>query len=177
MGVCFVAINLFRHNAAAYASVTATLAETGKAAVIHPTGTGKSFIGFKLCEDNPNKTICWLSPSEYIFKTQLENLTAAGGASPDNIKFYTYAKLMLLSDEEITAIEPDFIVSDEFHRCGSLHWGNGVKRLLSAGIYQRKRLQTRSMGRRTAGELSEKTISVRCKDTKAGVYRNVLAFG
>ena len=47
---------LFRHNQEAYESALALLAKTGKAAVIHPTGTGKSFIGFKLCEDNPNKT-------------------------------------------------------------------------------------------------------------------------
>ena len=50
------------------------LAERGKAAVVHPTGTGKSFIAFKLAEDNPSSCVLWLSPSEYIFRTQLENL-------------------------------------------------------------------------------------------------------
>lgn len=69
-------IYLFEHNQTAYESALSLLAETGKAAVIHPTGTGKSFIGFKLCEDNPNDTVCWLSPSEYIFKTQIQNLKA-----------------------------------------------------------------------------------------------------
>lgn len=69
-----MSIELFEHNQTAYESAVAMLAETGKAAVIHPTGTGKSFIGFKLCEDNPDKTVCWLSPSDYIFRTQLENL-------------------------------------------------------------------------------------------------------
>ena len=39
-----MAIKLFEHNQQAYKSVVAMLAETGKAAVIHPTGTGKSFI-------------------------------------------------------------------------------------------------------------------------------------
>ena len=46
----------------------------GKAAIIHPTGTGKSYIAFKLIEDNSEKIVIWLSPSEYIFKTQLESL-------------------------------------------------------------------------------------------------------
>ena len=46
----------------------------GKAAIVHPTGTGKSYIAFKLIEDNPEKVAIWLSPSEYIFKTQLESL-------------------------------------------------------------------------------------------------------
>lgn len=67
-------IDLFEHNRTAYDSAVSLLSETGKAAVIHPTGTGKSFIGFKLSEDHPDKVICWLSPSEYIFRTQLENL-------------------------------------------------------------------------------------------------------
>ena len=58
------------------------MGECGKAAVIHPTGTGKSFIGFKLCEDHRDKLVCWLSPSEHIFNTQLENLRAANGYEP-----------------------------------------------------------------------------------------------
>ncbi|MDE5993051.1 MAG: hypothetical protein K2G87_08385 [Oscillospiraceae bacterium] len=67
-----MSIELFEHNQAAYESAVAMLAETGKAAVIHPTGTGKFFIGFKFCEDNPDKTVCWLSPGDYIFRTQLK---------------------------------------------------------------------------------------------------------
>ena len=105
---------------------------TGKAAIIHPTGTGKSFIAFKLCEDHPDKTVCWLSPSEYIFKTQLENLKkAADGYVPSNICFFTYARLMNRDPEEILQIRPDYIVLDEFHRCGAEMWGQGVQRLLS----------------------------------------------
>ena len=46
--------------------------------VIHPTGTGKSFIGFRYCEDHLQQTVLWLSPSEYIFITQCESLRAAG---------------------------------------------------------------------------------------------------
>lgn len=107
------------------------LNEQKKAAIIHPTGTGKSFIAFKLCEDNANSRICWLSPSEYIFKTQLENLKSSSGYIPENIAFYTYAKLINMSDEEVKAINPDFIILDEFHRCGAEMWGEGVKILLS----------------------------------------------
>jgi len=122
---------LFEHNKAAYAAAAAMLQETGKAAVVHPTGTGKSFIGFKLCEDHPDRRVCWLSPSEYIFKTQLENYTAAGGDELENISFFTYAKLMLMSGAEVSEIKPDYIVLDEFHRCGAEMWGKGVQALLS----------------------------------------------
>lgn len=57
------------------------------------------------------------SPGEYIFKAQCENLTAVGSAVPDNIAFFTYAKLM--TDAELEEIKPDYIILDEFHRCGA----------------------------------------------------------
>lgn len=52
-----MSVSLFKHNEEAYKSVISLLDKCNKTAVIHPTGTGKSFIDFKLCEDNPNKRI------------------------------------------------------------------------------------------------------------------------
>ncbi len=126
-----MSIDLFEHNQIAYEAAVAMLAETGKAAVIHPTGTGKSFIGFKLCEDNPDKTVCWLSPSEYIFRTQLENLKKMNAEIPQNIKFFTYAKLTYMPDEELAEIAPDFFVIDEIHRTGAPQWNRRVTALLN----------------------------------------------
>lgn len=124
-------IKLYSHNQKAYNLAVTMLKDTKKAAIVHPTGTGKSFIAFKLCEDHPDKTICWLSPSEYIFSTQLENLyQATNGYKPNNIVFFTYAKLMGMSKEEIQAIHPDYIVLDEYHRAGATYWQKGVERLL-----------------------------------------------
>ena len=123
-------IHLYEHNKTAYESALAMLEKKGRAAVIHPTGTGKSFIAFQLCADHPNKTVCWLSPSEYIFRTQLENWKMAGGPDLTNIHFYTYARLMLMQEDELAEIHPDYIVLDEFHRCGAKMWGQGVQRLL-----------------------------------------------
>ena len=95
-------IKLFEYNQTAYKAALNLMKQNGKAAVIHPTGTGKSFIGFKLCEDFPEASVCWLSPSDYIFKTQTENLKkASDGFIPQNIKFYTYAKLMNMSKADI----------------------------------------------------------------------------
>lgn len=164
-------IELYEHNQIAYQAALHMLETAGKAAVIHPTGTGKSFIGFKLCEDFPDKTVCWLSPSEYIFKTQIENLRASGAMEAGisfvnkqkesvvdsqerrrnffadkqedftadgqgkkdelNIRFYTYAKLMSMTEGELREIRPDYIILDEFHRCGAKAWGQGVEHLLA----------------------------------------------
>lgn len=125
-------ITLFEHNRIAYEAAVRMLEEKGKAAVIHPTGTGKSFIAFHLCEEHPESRVCFLSPSEYIYKTQQENWIAAGGELPRNITFYTYAKLLFMKEAELAEIQPDFIVLDEFHRCGARMWGQGVTALLEA---------------------------------------------
>ena len=69
-----MALRLFEHDEKAYHAAVRMMEQYGKAAIVHPTGTGKSYIAFKLIEDNPEKVVIWLSPSEYIFKTQLEGL-------------------------------------------------------------------------------------------------------
>ena len=106
----------------------------GKAAIVHPTGTGKSFIAFKLIEDNPEKVVIWLSPSEYIFKTQLESLKRNDPEFPlENVHFYTYAKLMCCTQAqlgEIAAQKPAYIILDEFHRAGAECWGESTVALL-----------------------------------------------
>lgn len=78
-------LELFEHNRIAYESALSMLKENGRAAIVHPTGTGKSFIGFKLAEDKPEAVVCWLSPSEYIFKTQIET---SGPRAPPSRKTY-----------------------------------------------------------------------------------------
>lgn len=121
---------LYEHNQKAYESAVQMMNRVGKAAVIHPTGTGKSFIGFKLAEENPQAKICWLSPSQYIIKQQWENMRkSASGELPENITFLTYAHLMANRDRA-ASLQPDYIILDEFHRCGALEWGKGVQALL-----------------------------------------------
>lgn len=126
-----MALSLFEHNQQAYVAVEDMLDEVGRAAVVHPTGTGKSFIAFKLCEQHSANRICWLSPSAYIYRTQLENVRmVCPDFSDANIMFFTYSKLMNLTMEEIENIAPAYIILDEFHRCGAQMWGEGVARLL-----------------------------------------------
>ena len=76
-------IDLFEHNRTAYENAVSVLKENGKAAVVHPTGTGKSFIGFKLAEENPQAAVCWLSPSEYT----------SGPRAPPNRKTFVFSPM------------------------------------------------------------------------------------
>ncbi len=107
----------------------------GKAAVVHPTGTGKSYIAFKLIEDHPDAAFLWLSPSEYIFRTQLENLQKQAPDFPlGNVRFATYARLLFCTEEqlaEMAALCPAYIIMDEFHRAGAEHWSEKVQKLLA----------------------------------------------
>ena len=134
LGVRCVLLQLFEHNENAYRSAVQMMEECGKAAIVHPTGTGKSYIAFKLIEEHPADTIFWLSPSEYIFKTQIENLKRqAPDISLANVHFYTYAKLMCCATEELEAIaglNPTYIILDEFHRVGAECWGASTLELL-----------------------------------------------
>ena len=38
---------------------------------------------------------------------------------------------MSMSETELGKIHPDYIILDEFHRCGAAMWGQGVQKLLS----------------------------------------------
>ena len=127
-------ITLYKHNKDAYEAVEAMLEKYKMAAVIHPTGTGKSMIAFKLAEQHPSDHFLWLSPSEYIYKTQLENV----GRKFPNVEYMSYSRLMK-NEDSIPELCPDYIILDEFHRCGAAEWGKSVKKLLTA-YPQTKRL-------------------------------------
>ena len=126
-----MAIQLFEHNQRAYIAVEEMLAGVGKAAVIHPTGTGKSYIAFRLIEAHPGAVFLWLSPSDYIFKTQKEALEQSDpDMALDKVTFFTYARLMQFSREELMDLDADYIILDEFHRCGAECWGESVQALI-----------------------------------------------
>ena len=133
-GVNKVALRLFEHNEKACRAAVRMMEQYGKAAIVHPTGTGKRYIAFKLIEDNPEKVVIWLSPSEYIFKTQLESLKRNDPDFPlANIHFYTYAKRMCCTQaqlDEIAAQKPAYIIFDESHRAGAECWGESTVALL-----------------------------------------------
>lgn len=98
----------------------------GCAAVIHPTGTGKSFIAFKLIEEHPNAQFLWLSPNDYIFESQRRNVSG----NFNNVVHMTYTRLIRMNEEELNLLCSEYIILDEFHRCGAYCWGTGVERLL-----------------------------------------------
>lgn len=124
-------IKLYRHNYDAYLKAEKMLEKNGRAAIIHPTGTGKSFIGFAFAEAHPEETFLWISPSEYIYKIQLQHVGKETTFEFSNIVFHTYAWLLYHQDAFLK-LTADYIVLDEFHRAGARKWGVAVGELIKA---------------------------------------------
>lgn len=110
-----MSLHLFSHNQYAYEAAECLMEEEGKAAIIHPTGTGKSFIAFQVAIEHSDKNVLWLAPSEYIYQTQLENLKQEDVESWEktkNMQFLTYSKLMM-NEHLIEEFQPDYIILDD----------------------------------------------------------------
>ena len=127
-------MELYMCNRTAYEAMMPMLETRRRAAVVHLTGTGKIFIAFQLIEDHPEAWFLWLSPNDYIFENQRRS---ADHALP-NVEFMTYTKLLRLSEEALGELWPEYIILDEFYRCGAYCCGTGVQRLLD--WYQKARI-------------------------------------
>ena len=126
-------LRLHKHNKETYERLTQLFASNDRVAVVQPTGTGKSFIILKLISDNTDKRFLILSPSVYIFK-QIETHADESKLKLNNVEFLTYTKLAMYSEEDISALNCDYIILDEFHRCGAVEWGRGINTLLNIKV-------------------------------------------
>ena len=122
-------IELYPHNQAALNHLEEALKYTRRAAVIQPTGTGKSFVALAFIERRPNNSFLYLAPSTHIFN-QLKHHAGHTDVLL-HTTMMTYQKLCLLHEDELGKLEPDYIILDEFHRCGADDWGRAVDHLLA----------------------------------------------
>ena len=138
-------LELQEHQQDAYNAVQKTYEQGNRAAVVIPTGCGKSFIALKLMEDNRDKNILFLSPTIAI-RNQMYNYIAKYivGEEPTserpakkiaeehfpNLKIRLYQTLLKVSDEKMEKYHADIIIMDELHRTGAEKWGEKVNTLL-----------------------------------------------
>jgi superfamily II DNA or RNA helicase len=120
-------IELLAHNKRAFDNSKELFNHSKKVAVVHATGTGKSYIILKFLSNFIDKRCLVLAPSKYILK----QIKSKFIWSFKNTKMMTYAKLARISEKEMEDYNFDFIVLDEFHRCGAKEWGKGVQILLN----------------------------------------------
>ena len=138
-------LELQEHQQDAYNAVQKTYEQGNRAAVVIPTGCGKSFIALKLMEDNRDKNILFLAPTIAI-KNQMYNYIAKYivGEEPTserpariiakehfpNLEIRLYQTLLKVSDENMEKYHADIIIMDELHRTGAEKWGEKVNTLL-----------------------------------------------
>ena len=122
---------LKEHNKSTYTNIVDQFKTENRVAVVQPTGTGKSYLILQLICDNADKHFAVCSPSVYIF-SQLESIAEQNRISLDNVTFLTYSRLSQMTETEVSSQKYDYIVFDEFHRCGAAEWGRGVEELLAA---------------------------------------------
>ena len=122
-------IELYDHNQEAYDKTIDMLNKEKRCCIIHPTGTGKSYIALKWLYENKDKKSLFVTSSLSIIDN-IERSIRENGMSLEedfpNLKIITYSKLM-----KDSYIDADNIVLDEFHRAGAEKWGEGVQELLS----------------------------------------------
>ena len=133
---------LQKHQQDAYKAVTNSLKSGNRAAVVIPTGCGKSFISLQLMEDNREKNILFIAPTIAI-KNQMYKYIAkyVVGEEPTeerqiaeehfpNLKIMLYPTLLRMDSEILENLKPDIIIMDELHRTGADKWGPKVNTLL-----------------------------------------------
>ena len=116
---------LYNHNKTTYENIVRIFENDNKCAAVQPTGSGKSFLIFKLAQDNSDKTVVVFEPNKQIIGRVSEQMKEYG---IDNIKFYTYQKLNSQHKrDEISIDNVDYICLDELHRIKAKQWGQAVE--------------------------------------------------
>ena len=114
-------VELYPHNKKAVEAIEKHYREGNrKAAIVHATGTGKSFI-IAAIVDKFKKCIV-IAPNDYVLEETRK-------ICKDSTYFATYSALMY---NNVTITDYDLIVLDEFHRAGALQWGEAVKDIIEA---------------------------------------------
>ena len=112
---------LLPHNQEAFQKVMEHFHSNKRAAVVHATGTGKSFIIAAVASRFAGRIVV-IAPNTFVLD---ETRKLCGG----KVDFRTYASVMY---DDSPASDYELIVLDEFHRAGAEEWGKGVDRLLAA---------------------------------------------
>ena len=126
-------IELYKHNKEAYDKIEKMFESEDKVAIVHATGTGKSFISLKWLYENRDKRCLFLAPTYEIIDQLKQHIKSQGLSVSDfpNLKCAIYPNFSRLSTDEINNLHFDNIVLDEFHRCGAQEWGRSINTLLN----------------------------------------------
>lgn len=121
-------------NEAAFQKAVQSLEPLNRAAVFHPTGTGKSCIAWKVVEAHPQTTFFWLvAGAQRLALRQAELTRYNGGTLPGNVRFCDCEKLAAATPEQWVRLgeqKPGCIVLDCYHELSAVCWAQSVQKLL-----------------------------------------------
>lgn len=121
-------------NEAAFQKAVQSLETLNRAAVFHPTGTGKSCIAWKVVEAHPQTTFFWLvAGAQRLALRQAELTRYNGGTLPGNVRFCGCEKLAAATPEQWVRLgeqKPGCIVLDCYHELSAVCWAQSVQKLL-----------------------------------------------
>lgn len=139
-------VKIFEHNETAYENVKSFFAGNysgntsvpntsvpntsmpNRCCVIHPTGTGKSYIALQLIDDNKDKSILYVTSYSVNLALFQESVQENIGDVPSLI-CSIYASLR---PEDFPQF--DYIILDEFHRAGAPEWQKAVEAILANNL-------------------------------------------
>lgn len=117
-------MEIYKHNLEAYEKVKELFKTENRCCVVHPTGTGKSYIALQLIQDNINASILYIT-------SYSANLMHFKEAVEENLKYVPKLCLRLYARLEPDELQKfDYIILDEFHRAGATEWQKAVMQLL-----------------------------------------------
>ena len=121
-------------NEAAFQKAVQSLETLNRAAVFHPTGTGKSCIAWKVVEAHPRTTFFWLvAGAQRLALRQAELTRYNGGTLPGNVRFCDCEKLAAATPEQWVRLgeqKPGCVVLDCYHELSAVCWAQSVQKLL-----------------------------------------------
>lgn len=121
-------------NEAAFQKAVQSLETLNRAAVFHPTGTGKSCIAWNVVEAHPQTTFFWLvAGAQRLALRQAELTRYNGGTLPGNVRFCDCEKLAAATPEQWVRLgeqKPGCIVLDCYHELSAVCWAQSVQKLL-----------------------------------------------
>lgn len=121
-------------NEAAFQKAVQSLETLNRAAVFHPTGTGKSCIAWEVVEAHPQTTFFWLvAGAQRLALRQAELTRYNGGTLPGNVRFCDCEKLAAATPEQWVRLgeqKPGCIVLDCYHELSAVCWAQSVQKLL-----------------------------------------------
>ena len=126
-------VGLYDHNAESYNKIKEAFKQNKEVAIVHATGTGKSFNAIQYAYDNKDKKIIYVVPYNPI----IEHLNKIIEDNPNlteydfkHVEFRTYTSFINMSSEELENLEVDTLILDEFHHIGAPIWGARIQSII-----------------------------------------------